>query len=352
LILAFAFYSILAIFDKVQYLYQVIQNLAFLQQSMRKLLPVLVFIFLCSTLGWAQQQPQFTHYGFNGMQISPAYAGIKSRPELLSIYRYQWLGYNATFDDGGSPQTLLLTAHTPVRFLHGGVGLNLMRDRIANTTFLTAALSYSFHVKIGENKLGLGVQGNINNIKKGRYRANDDGDPNVPYNSSDTKYDFGAGVWYEAQQFYVGGGVTNLLQSEYEFADSTRTGSGRYLGENHVYVTAGYHFPVSRDLVATPTVLLKHDTETVSFDAGARFTYVDKYWVGVNYRYEEAVSALIGVALKQNNALRVGYALDLTTFNRDAKALTSHEVMLSYRLPEPVVRFRPPIRTPRYNFGK
>ncbi|WP_439880625.1 PorP/SprF family type IX secretion system membrane protein [Pontibacter sp. MBLB2868] len=319
---------------------------------MRKLLPVLVLMLICQSFSWAQQQPQFTHYGFNGMQISPAYAGITNRPELLSIYRYQWLGYNATFDDGGSPQTLLLTANTPVRLLHGGVGLNLMRDKIANTTFLSAALSYSYHIKIGENKLGLGIQGNINNIKKGSYRANDAGDPSVPYNSSDTKYDFGAGVWYESQTFYAGGGVTNLLQSEYEFADSARTGNGTFLAENHIYVTAGYNFPLSRDVVATPTVLLKHDTETFSFDAGARFTYAEKYWAGVNYRYEEAVSALVGVALLQDNALRIGYALDLTTFNKDAKALTSHEVMLSYRLPEPVVRFRPPIRTPRYNFTK
>ncbi|MFD2513212.1 type IX secretion system membrane protein PorP/SprF [Pontibacter locisalis] len=319
---------------------------------MRKLLPILVLMLFCQSFSWAQQQPQFTHYGFNGMYISPAYAGITNRPELLSIYRYQWLGYDATFDDGGSPRTLLLTAHTPVRLLHGGVGINLMRDKIGNTTFLTAALSYSFHVKIGENKLGLGVQGNINNIKKGRYRANDAGDPSVPYNSSDTKYDLGAGLWYESETFYAGGGVTNLLKSEYEFADSAGTGSGRLLGENHIYVTAGYHFPLTRDLVATPTVLLKHDTETISFDAGARFTYLEKYWAGVNYRYEEAVSALVGVALLQDNALRVGYALDLTTFNPDAKALTSHEVMLSYRLPEPVVRFRPPVRTPRYNFTK
>ncbi|MBC5993898.1 PorP/SprF family type IX secretion system membrane protein [Pontibacter cellulosilyticus] len=319
---------------------------------MRKLLPALLLMLVCHIEVWAQQQPQFTHYGFNGMQISPAYAGITKRPEFMSIYRYQWLGYDATFDDGGSPQTLLLTAHTPVRLLHGGVGINLMRDQIANTTFLTAALSYSFHINIGESKLGLGVQGNINNIKKGSYRAIDEGDPNVPYNSSDTKYDLGAGVWYESETFYGGGGVTNLLKSQYEFADSARTGTGNFLTENHIYVTAGYRLPVSTSLEVTPMVLLKHDTETFSFDAGTRFTYNEKYWVGVNYRHKEAVSALIGLSLFQENALRVGYAFDFTTFNRAAKAPTSHEVMVNYRLPEPVIRFKPPVRTPRYNFSR
>ncbi|SFG72904.1 PorP/SprF family type IX secretion system membrane protein [Pontibacter chinhatensis] len=320
---------------------------------MKKLLPVLLLVLLAVPLAQAQQQPQFTHYGFNGMQISPAYAGITKRPEFMSIYRYQWLGYDATFDDGGAPQTLFLSAHAPVRLLHGGVGLNLMRDKVANTTVLTAALSYSFHINIGETgKLGLGIQGNVNNYKKGRYRAIDEGDPNVPFNSEDTKYDLGAGVWYESETFYAGGGITNLLKSEYEFADSTNTGRGVLLGENHLYLTAGFHMPLTADLTLTPTALLKHDTETLSFDVGGRLTYQEKYWVGLNYRHEEAVSALVGVSLLQDNALRVGYALDLTTFNKSAKAPTSHEVMVNYRLPEPVVRFKPPVRTPRYFFER
>lgn len=319
---------------------------------MRKLLPVVLLLLLICTVLKAQQQPQFTHYGFNGMQISPAYAGITNRPEVLSLFRYQWLGYNATFDDGGSPQTLMLSAHTPVRLLRGGVGVVLLRDKIANTTQTGAALAYSFHVPIGEGKLGLGVQGNVHNIKKGNYRAIDDNDPSVPYNSSDTKYDLGAGLWYESPQFYAGGGVTNLLKSEYAFADQSGAGTARLQTENHIYVTGGYHLPVSGNFILTPTALVKHDSETFSFDAGARVTYEEKYWAGLNYRHQEGVGALAGIGLLADNSLRVGYAFDLTVFNKEAKALTSHEVMLSYRLPEPVVRFKPPVRTPRYNFMK
>ena len=319
---------------------------------MKKLLPVLMLLMLCAQQLVAQQQPQFTHYSFNGMQLSPAYAGITNRPEITSVYRYQWLGYDATFDDGGSPQTLLLTAHTPVRLLHGGIGLTLLRDKIANTTITGAGLSYSLHIPVGEAKLGLGIQGNVNNIKKGAYRTIDDNDPSVPNNSSDTKYDLGAGIWYESSTFYAGGGVTNLLKAQYEFANSEGTGPGKLLSENHIYATAGYHLPVLSNFILTPMALLKHGTETFSFDAGAKVTYDEKYWAGVNYRHKEAVGALIGLGLFTDNSLRVGYAFDFTIFNKVAKAPTSHEVMLSYRLPEPVVRFKPPVRTPRYNFTK
>ncbi|WP_299990224.1 type IX secretion system membrane protein PorP/SprF [uncultured Pontibacter sp.] len=319
---------------------------------MKKIIPAVLLLFICHLNSWAQQQPQFTHYGFNGMYISPAYAGITNRPEIQSIYRYQWLNYDASFDDGGSPRTLLLTAHTPVRLLKGGVGITLIQDQIANTRIQQAAISYSFHLNVGEGKLGIGVQGNINNIRKGSYRFIDEGDPNIPFNSSDSKFDMGGGLWYESERFYAGAGVTNLLRSSYQFMDVDNTGGGRVVGENHIYLTGGYHLPLTNQLVLTPTALLKHDTETFSFDAGARITFDEKYWGGLNFRHQEAVSALVGIAMLQENALRVGYALDLTTFNKVAKAPTSHEVMVSYRLPEPVVRFRPPVRTPRYNFTK
>lgn len=321
---------------------------------MRKLLSLLVLVLLCQPLLMAQQQPQFTHYGFNGLYISPAYAGITNRPEVSSIYRYQWLGYDATFDDGGAPQTLLISAHTPVRLLKGGVGVNLMRDKIGNTTHTAVGLSYSLHFNIGEGRLGLGLQGNVNTIKKGSYRANDEGDASIPFNSSDTKYDVGAGLWYESATFYAGGGITNLLNTKYEFIDvnDSENDRGVLLSENHIFVTAGYNLPLTGELVVTPMALAKYDTETFSFDAGARATYDDKYWVGLNYRHQEAVGALVGVGLLADNSLRIGYAIDLTVFNQAAKAPTSHEVMISYRLPEPVVRLRPPVRTPRYNISR
>jgi hypothetical protein len=59
---------------------------------------------------------------------------------------------------------------------------------------------------------------------------------------------------------------------------------------------------------------------------------------------------MAGLALAKDNALRIGYAFDFVAFNQDARALSSHELMLSYRLPKPNTNTRPPIRTPRYSF--
>jgi type IX secretion system PorP/SprF family membrane protein len=173
----------------------------------------------------AQQQPQFTHYGLNGMYLNPAYAGIKGQTEVNIIGRYQYLNLNNSLgDDNGSPRTGMVSASIPVLPLGGGVGLVVYYDQAGVTKLTNAALSYSQHVKLGSGKLGIGVQGVYTYIGKGTYRAIDPNDVNIPSNSSDRKFDAGAGIWYEAPKFYAGLSVNNLLRSEYTFKSNGTSG--------------------------------------------------------------------------------------------------------------------------------
>ncbi len=307
----------------------------------------------------AQQQPQFSHYGFNGMFLSPAYAGITNRPEFTFLGRYQYAGYTAAFNDkGGSPQTYMLTGSIPVAAIGGGLGFGVYRDEIGATKTLDAQVSYSYHIKMAGGKLGIGVQGIMNNIEKGQYRPKDAGDPNVPNNSSDRKFDAGAGLWFQGDKLYVGLGVNNLLGAKYQFEaiglNGARSRSAEVVAERHAFLTAGYNLDVSESVVITPTAIAKVDfagtSKSMSFEAGARGTFNERFWLGLGYRHEEAATGLAGVAFGKNNMMRLGYAFDLIVFDPEARTRSSHELMLSLRLPEPVIRIRPAIRTPRYSF--
>jgi len=312
----------------------------------------------------AQQQPQFTHYGLNGMYLNPAYAGIKGQGEVSLIGRYQYLNYSGTFDGGGSPRTGLITASLPILPISGGVGLAVYYDQFGQSKMTNAALSYSQHVKLGSGKLGIGIQGIYTYLGKGTYTAIDPDDINVPKDASDSKFDAGAGIWYEAPKFYAGLSVNNLLRSEYTFKSGGNNGlPSKYLAENHAYFTAGYNIDASSSVVVTPMVLVKavlpgkfsssskfDNSKNYSFEGGVRATLDDKYWIGANYRHEESVSGLLGLSFAKENALRLGYAFDFIAFNQAARAFSSHEIMLSYRLPKPGIATRPIIRTPRYSF--
>lgn len=326
------------------------------------LAPLLLLAATGSAL--AQQQPQFTHYGLNGMSLNPAYAGIKGQGEVNLIGRYQYLNYNGTLDGGGSPRTGLITVSLPVLVLGGGVGLAVYYDQVGQSKMTNAALSYSQHVKLGSGKLGFGIQGIYTYLSKGTYRAIDQNDINVPQDASDSKFDAGAGVWYESPKFYSGISVNNLVRSEYSFKSGGTQGTpSKYLAENHAYFTAGYNINASSSVVVTPIVLVKavlpgnfsskskfDNAKNYSLEGGVRATMDDKYWIGVNYRHEESVSGLIGGSFGKDNAMRLGLAFDFIAFNQDARAFGSYEIMLSYRLPKPGLITRPAIRTPRYSF--
>lgn len=313
----------------------------------------------------AQQQPQFTHYGLNGMYLNPAYAGIKDRGEISLIGRYQYFNYNGTLDDGGSPRTGVITASMPLansNGVFGGLGLAVFYDQVGVSKMTNGALSYSQHVKLGNGKLGIGIQGTFTYINKGIYRPIDLNDLSVPNNGSDQKFDAGAGIWYESPKFYAGLSMNNLLRSEYSFQSVVTAASSKYLGENHAYFTAGYNIEASSSVVVTPNVLVKtvlpgkfsdggkfDNSKNYSYEGGVRATFNDRFWAGLNYRYEESFSGLLGASFAKDNAFRIGYAFDFVAFNQDARALSSHEIMLTYRMPKINV-FRPAIRTPRYSF--
>ena len=328
------------------------------------LLATLLLSVVASSVALAQQQPQFTHYGLNGMYLNPAYAGIKGQGEINLIGRYQYLNYSGYAGDAnGSPRTGMVSVSLPILATNGGVGLVVYYDQAGEQKITNAALSYSQHVKLGPGKLGFGLQGLFTNLGKGRYRPVDETDPYVPLNSSDQKLDAGAGVWYEAPKFYVGISFNNLARSEYRFANREENKISSYINENHAYFTAGYNIDATDVVVVTPTVLVKavlpgsfsssskfSNSKNYSVEAGVRATLDDRFWVGANYRYNESVSGLAGLSFAKDNAFRIGYAFDFIAFNQDARAFSSHEIMLTYRLPKPSLFVRPAIRTPRYSF--
>ena len=312
-------------------------------------------VFACTAGGaMAQQLPQFSHYSFNGMFLSPAYAGITGDTELMLLGRSQWTGYDGSFDEGGSPRTGLFTASIPIAKISSGIGVQVMTDELGPDRMLNAALSYAYHIKIGESKLGIGVQGGVMRMTKDgtKYRPNNPNDPNVFTGvANDTKFDAGAGVWFHNNRLDIGAGITNLTEAKYQLiADNDTAGiQGNSTMARHIFVTGGYHIPVSENVTITPTALLKY-AEEFSYEVGGRATFNDRFYVGAGYRTEDAITAMAGISFLKDNALRFGYAFDLVTFEKDSREPTSHEIMLSYRIPKIISTPRPPIRTPRYNF--
>ena len=304
---------------------------------------------LYSFTATAQQDPQFSHYMFNGLFFNPAYAGMDGAMAKFSfLHRTQWLGYEAAGNDGALPQSNLLSFHAPLLKYQSGVGVVLMQDRIGPIYNYNARASYAYHFMVGEGKLSLGLSGGVYAITMDfdQYRAINPDDPLIRKGSeTDYKPDMAAGVWYESPKYYGGISMNHVIQSEFDFGiDGARNPLAR-----HMYVTGGYHWEATYDLVVTPSVLVKTEFETYSYDLNVMGTYKERFYGGLSYRQSDAITALVGVHALKDKSLTIGYSFDYTVPATEAKELTSHELYLSYQLPVIMKGSKPVIRTPRYS---
>lgn len=297
----------------------------------------------------AQQDPQFTQYYFNQFYLNPAAAGSDGLIRFQLMHRSQYLGYQGSFDDGGAPTTQLFSFQMPLNTIRSAVGFYATNDRLGPAGNQEVQLSYAYRMPLAGGTLALGARAGLYNksIDFDRLRPREPGDPILGTGKvNEAKPDLGLGAYYSSSAFFAGVAVNHLVASKYPF----KLEQGSNPLKTSVYAHGGLHYYLTEDVELTPTILLKTDLTSYSVEGGVLGTLMNKYWLGVQYRQRDALSALAGINLLKDNALRLGYAFDYVVNGVGGKAPTSHEVLLSYALPAPKVTKKTIVRTPRFRY--
>ncbi len=313
-----------------------------------------LFLFVlaaCLVLGSgtvrAQQDPHFTQYMFNQLFYNPGFAGVEGTSTFNLMHRAQWAGYQSTFDGGGAPTTSTINFSTPIYKLHSGFGAEIINDNLGPSNSLVIRGSYAYHLNVKESKLSFGVRFGIisKSINFDQYRW---ADPDDPYRregkETQAQPDLGLGVYYRNKKFFTGISVNHLIDTQFNFGIADLRNSL----EPNFYLLGGYDYDVTYNLVITPSILVKSDFNTYSFDVSAIATYNEKMWGGISFRQSEAAIFMLGYSLFKDNSLKFGYAFDYIIQNQEAKQATSHEILLSYSMPVSPFGSRKIIRTPRF----
>ena len=292
---------------------------------------VILMGFSLSFSAFAQQDPQFSMNMFANMGINPGYAGSQGMLNASFINRQQWMGFT------GNPRTSLFSAHTPVKpfGIPSGVGISIVDDRLGFEQNMAINLSYAYRLDLGPGTLGIGISGGLlNKIIKGEWSIPDSDfhvspgqDPAIPAGEeAGLAFDMAAGLFFNADDFYLGFSSTHLLEPTIDYGLSAKSDMKR-----HYYLTAGYNYNLPNPVMEIqPSVLAKYDGASMQIDVNAMLIYNKKFWGGVSYRLGDAVVAMAGTEL--TNGMRVGIAYDFTT---SAIATYSHgsvEFMISYSL--------------------
>jgi type IX secretion system PorP/SprF family membrane protein len=293
----------------------------------------------------AQQDAHFTQYMFNQLYFNPAAGGIEQGFRGGLLYREQWAGYKG-ISNGGAPRNILFTGSLPILSANTGIGLVINSDQIGPLNDLQASVSGAYQFKLGSGKLCTGIRIGMHSrsISNNDLRVNDETDPNyldLLGASGQLVPDFGFGLYYNSDKFFVGASSTHLAEPKFDFSGAKSTLN------RHYYFMGGYNFDLSPNIVLTPSVNLKYDSKVFQWEASALARINNQFLAGLAYREQDAVSVLLGLTLLENK-LRLTYSLDYTVPATEAKRPTSHEIMASYFHPITMKGPKPIIRTPRY----
>ncbi len=300
---------------------------------------LLIVLMVISARLTAQQQPMYSQYMFNMLNINPAYAGSRGTTSLTALYRNQWVGVP------GAPRTSSFSFDMPLNEKKIGVGFQLYDDRlgIERTTGLNAF--YAFRIPIAERgTLSLGLQAGVLN-----YQANytevatfQPNDPAFSSNVSGILPSAAAGVYYNSDRFYIGLSTPALLKTKVTYKNAAEIASVSST-DLHLYLATGFVMNLSQDLALKPSMLVKAVSGApVEVDINANLWIQNTLSIGGSYRTGDAIVGMVEFQL--NKQLRFGYAYDKTFSNLGTLNNGTHELMLRMEFGSSAGR----VSSPRY----
>ena len=304
----------------------------------KKALPIyrILFLGLLLTVGYvhAQKEPQYTQYMYNTLSVNPAYAGSRGQLTFAGLYRSQWVGLD------GAPETFTINLHSPIRNSRLGYGISIVNDNIGDgvvqETYVDAVLSYTIDVSL-DAKLSFGFKagGNLLSLDYNGLRNFDQ--EVVDQENIDNQFspNFGLGIYYHTDKFYAGVSAPNILETEYFDNSGGDSNSINFLAAERInfYVITGYVFDLNGNLKFKPALLTKAvGGAPLQVDVSASFLFNDRFSFGAAYRWDAAVSGLVGFQLTEQLMLGLAYDRETTELGGTQFNDGSFEVFLRFEL--------------------
>ena len=283
---------------------------------MTRILHLACFSLAIVSTAIAQQDPQFTQWYMEPAAFNPAVACNSELTCVSGTYRNQLEGLDR------DPNTSMLTAHSFVDHLKGGVLLSFYQDALGQDTNTIARLGYAYHLEPLSNGaiVSLGLSASMFSKSLGNeWIAIDDytldgAIPNDQTSSSAIDLDLGVFI-RKPGSFYAGLSTTHLMETELEQLSMQP--------RRHIYAMGGYNHPLDGDyLVLRTNVMAKTDLAATIADVNVNILWDNMIWAGVSWRPTDAIAPTVGIEYamedKQLNTyskqvFRLGYSYDATT---------------------------------------
>ena len=289
--------------------------------KIKKILLIVISVYSLSS--WGQQDPQFTNYMYNTININPAYAGSREVLSVFGLHRTQWVGLD------GAPTTNAFSLHSPVGGKIG-LGLSFLNDAIGPCDENTISTDLSYSLDFNNSKLSFGLKASLNllNVDYTKLSIYDPTDIQFQNNiNNKLSPNFGAGIYWYSDASYIGFSIPNILETKQYKDNELQVAKER----QHFFLMGGYVFNLNPNIKFKPAFLSKIVSGApLQLDITGNFLIHEKLTLGVAYRWDAAISALVGFQLSDKFFLGYSYDADTTKLARYNSG--SHEIFLRFEL--------------------
>jgi len=276
--------------------------------------------------------PSVSNYHLTWTTINPAFSGFRDAISISSLYR------SAMYGNMG-PSNMQLNVHSPIGSSKVAVGAVVAYDHTPDVQNLYSIMStYAYRIYLGSGRLAFGLSAGVYGVNSdlSKIPLRDPGDPAFPEEAYQRWFpNFGTGILYYTESYFVGISVPELLSVPAESQDV-----GNFDFDNYRFILTGaYQFNISDNFRLKPSLWIDYNQAATSFKAGLNAGFLDsRVYVGGIYDYPNFAIALINFQV--NPQWLVGYAYSFNTGPLKTALGGSHEVVLRWEL-RPVVRTIP-----------
>ena len=304
--------------------------------DIKRLLAAMTLTVVVAIGVMAQSDAAFSHFWVGKGYYNPATAGELNAIHMNLGSRMQWVDFRR------APMNFYLTVDAPYKLMGQrlGVGVKAEYERIGLFSDTRIGAQISYKRKLGKNKmLSVGIQpGVFSQTFRGKevimpedeaHQGNDEAIPKQDV--SGTAFDANVGVFFSHPHYWAGVAVTHVTAPGIELKVSRES-----IDYYEFKVSRGYYFmgggniPINNTLFEIqPSALFAMTQNVWTAQIASMLRYNRMLNIGVGYRHKDAVTAMIGVNLKD---AYIGYAYDYPISAISKATFGSHEVFVTYNV--------------------
>ncbi len=305
--------------------------------DIRRLLAAMTMTVVVVLAAMAQSDAAFSHFWVGKSYYNPAAAGELNAINMTLGSRMQWVDFRR------APMNFYLTVDAPYKLLGQrlGLGIKAEYERIGlySNTRIGAQIAYKRRLN-NKMTLSVGIQPGIFSQtfrRKEVIMPEDDEyhqgvDEALPKSEvSGTAFDANVGVFFSHPHYWAGFAVTHVTDPTINLKASREAlDLYEFKASRGYYFMGGGNIPINNTLFEIqPSGMFAMSQNMWTAQAATMVRYNRMLNIGVGYRWKDAVTASIGVNLKD---AYIGYAYDYPVSAISKETFGSHEVFITYKV--------------------